>query len=715
MIDKIKEALNFHRENKLDKAEKIYLEIIDNEKEIKKSDIFNLLGTLYLQKKDYKKAKDFLEKSFKLNKHNPATINNLGLLEKNNQNLTKAIEYFDININQNNFLDSHINKLNLLYEQKEYQKCLNNSILFLKKFPKDIKIRNILGLCYFETENESKSIEIFSDLVEEKNIYLDSFYNFSIILFKTCNFKKSLAVINQYFFLNKNPAANIYFHRYNILKKLGKFKEAENDIFKAHDLDEENFEIKKSLYEHLYDRKKFKEAIKFCEKVINQEKNKNNIKFFKLKKSEAQIFSCDWIDLPNTLEDFDDYLIKKTPFNPLHLTYISNDPKFLNQYSSVYWNNKTQLKLNINLKKKLNIAKNKKIKVGFLSGDFKSHAVAYLIKDLFNFFNYSQFDVFAYSTHNKEDKMKNYFRNKIKNFFEISEMHPQKVLDLFSSHQLDVLFDLSGYTSFNQHWIFKFNISKIKINYLGYPGTMGSSCYDYILADQNIIPEEYRDFYSEKVIYMKETYQPFSTYFFDFETIKRQHYNLPEDKILLTSFSRFEKIQPYIFNIWMKVISQNANCMLVLNCENNLIISNIKKYCKKNNFDFERIIFIEKIEHKENLKRMSLFDLYLDTFPYNSHTTMSDALFQACIPAVTMSGKTFASRVGLSLLKYSGLEELITNNTNEYFSKINHLILNQNIISKYKYHLKLKKINLKSRMKEFTSDLESVISRILKN
>ena len=241
---------------------------------------------------------------------------------------------------------------------------------------------------------------------------------------------------------------------------------------------------------------------------------------------------------------------------------------------------------------------------------------------------------------------------------------------------------------------------------------MGTSKYDYILADKNIIPSNHHNFYSEKVIYMPETYQPFTPVDFDMN-IKRSKFNLPENIFIMGCFSRIEKILPNIFDTWMKIINnhEDINLALCINKEN--IKKNIEEYCIQKNFDFKKIIFLNSLEHNENLKRISTFDLYLDTYPYNGHTGISDSLFQSCVPTISFTGNSFASRVSYSLLKSSELTELVTYNEKDYFDKIIYFYKNREKLISIKNNLLEFKNKNKRRMKKFTLDFEKIIKSSL--
>ena len=144
-----------------------------------------------------------------------------------------------------------------------------------------------------------------------------------------------------------------------------------------------------------------------------------------------------------------------------------------------------------------------------------------------------------------------------------------------------------------------------------------------------------------------------------------------------------------------------------------MVQNNLKIYCEQNNYNFNKIIFLSPIEHNENLKRMSTFDLYLDTYPYNGHVAISDSLFQSCVPTISFTGKSYASRVSFSLLKYSKLDNLITFNEIDYYNKINYFCSNKEELKKIKKKfIKFKFLKL-NRMKEFTKNFEKLMKSIV--
>ena len=165
----------------------------------------------------------------------------------------------------------------------------------------------------------------------------------------------------------------------------------------------------------------------------------------------------------------------------------------------------------------------------------------------------------------------------------------------------------------------------------------------------------------------------------------------------------------------MNIINLFSDTYLALCLKDTKIIKNIKLYCEENNYDFKRIIFLKSINHKDNLIRISNFDLYLDTFPYNGHTGISDSLFQSCVPTISFTGNSFASRVSYSLLCSLKLQKLASFTEKEYFDKIFYYCSNRDELIKIRKNLMQYKVNNLNRMSKFTSDFERLLIEILKN
>ncbi len=708
MNEDLDKGIQFHREGKLDRAEKIYLAQLKINK--KDASLLQLIGTIYLQKKNHSLAEKYFLDSLALQPDNPGTLNNLGILKKNMNDIDKSLEYFEKNISKNNFLGSWINKSNILIENNKNLEGLKFSVEALKKYPTDKKLKNNSATFLFKCGFQEESLKIYKEFDNNNSHFKDSYINYTNILILINELSRALEVINK-FILEDNNNLEALRQRALIHKLLLNYNKSEEDLLNSIKIDKLNIISNQMIVKLYIDIKKYEEAIKYCDLMLSKEKDVN---FFLTKKILCKINLGSWTGLEEDLKIFNKNLkYTQSSINPLSLKYINDDPLFQKNFTEKYWLEKPKNNylsvISSEYKRKVGKAK---IRIGYFSGDFKKHAVFHLIQDLFINHNKSDFEIYAYSTVKSEGPERDKIANNSDKFFDIDNFSDEEIIRLIKSHELDVAIDLSGYTVHNKSHLFEHNIAEIKINYLGFPGTMGTDKYDYILADKNIIPINHQNFYSEKVIYMSEIYQPFTPVEFNMNR-KRSEFNLPENVFIMGCFSRIEKILPKIFDVWMKIINKydNVNLALCINKEN--VKKNIQDYCNQKNYNYKKILFLNSMEHKENLMRISTFDLYLDTFPYNGHTGISDSLFQSCVPTISFTGNSFASRVSYSLLKSLDHDQLVTFNEKDYFDKIVYFYKNRDELNLIKDSLIKFKNKNRNRMVKFTLDFENIIKLTL--
>jgi predicted O-linked N-acetylglucosamine transferase (SPINDLY family) len=266
-------------------------------------------------------------------------------------------------------------------------------------------------------------------------------------------------------------------------------------------------------------------------------------------------------------------------------------------------------------------------------------------------------------------------------------MSDYEVTNLARKLNINIAIDLKGYTEGQRAGIFSKRCAPIQVNFLGYPGTMSAPFYDYIIADSIIIPNNMELFYSEKIVFLPNTYQPNdSNKVISSNNLKKQDHGLPKNAFVFCSFNNTYKILPEIFDIWLNILKAVPHSVLWLIKDNNLAVSNLRMYAEKNGVSSDRLIFADRLKLDEHLARHKFADLFLDTFPYNAHTTASDALW-AGLPVLTCQGKSFASRVASSLLVAINLSEFITNTFCEYQSKAIYFARNTKIIDDAKLSL----------------------------
>jgi len=365
------------------------------------------------------------------------------------------------------------------------------------------------------------------------------------------------------------------------------------------------------------------------------------------------------------------------------------------------------------------IKKNKKkIRLGYFSADFYNHAVSLLISRVFELHNKENFEVLGFALQKPifQDSMRDKIIRSFDEFYDLEEMTNLEIINLARSKEIDIAIDLTGFTNNNRANIFFNRIAPIQINFLGYPGSMGLKNMDYIIADKILIPEEDKNFYTEKIIYMPDSYQANdNTKKISDKTFTHEELGLPNDSFIFCCFNSPHKITPEIFKTWVKIISKVKNSVLWLYVLNEQTIKNLKKEMTKNFLSEDRIVFAKKIDVELHLARLKFADLCLDTLPYNGHTTTSDALW-AGVPVLTCIGKTFAGKVSASLLTASNMNELITKNLKEYEDLAVDFATNAKKLNDIKN--KLKNNNKTSKLfnsEIFTKNLEMAYKTIYKN
>lgn len=310
-----------------------------------------------------------------------------------------------------------------------------------------------------------------------------------------------------------------------------------------------------------------------------------------------------------------------------------------------------------------------RIRLAYVSSDFRAHPLGYLMAALFEQHDRSRFETIAVSL-GADDRspMRSRLTHAFDRFTDARQYSNQRIVDLMREMEIDIAVDRNGFTTGARPGIFALRAAPIQVSYLAYPGTTGANYIDYVVADETVIPREHEAFYTEKVVYLPATYQVNdSARKIAERTPTRAEFGLPERGLVFCSFNNNYKITPQMFDIWMSLLRQVEGSVLWLLEGNPTARRNVREEAAARGVDGKRLIFAPRIAPEDHLARHRLADLFLDTLPYNAHTTASDALW-AGLPVLTCMGTTFAGRVAASLSCAVGLPELVTHSLDEYRS-----------------------------------------------
>ena len=363
---------------------------------------------------------------------------------------------------------------------------------------------------------------------------------------------------------------------------------------------------------------------------------------------------CDWTDYPALQEAVLTCVDRKLPgIEPFKILAIGSSPA---QQLGCAMQHAATAQSPVAVAKR-----NERIRIGYFSADFHTHATAHLLAEVLERHDRERFDIVAYSFGPpSDDAWRRRLQAAVPHWHDVGGLSDQAIADLARQHGLDIAVDLKGYTADARPGIFAWRAAPVQVNYLGYPGSLGTVHHDYLIADPLLIRPGEEQSYSEKIARLPDSYQPNdSTKAIAPLTPTRRELGLPDAGFVFCSFNNSFKITPDVFSIWMSLLHKLPGSVLWLLACGTTAEANLRREAGQRGIAAERLVFAPRLPLAEHLARQRAADLFLDTFHYTAHTTASDALW-AGLPLLTRYGSTFASRVAASLLSAAGLPELIT-------------------------------------------------------
>ena len=592
-----------------------------------------------------------------------------------NSLLQKAIQ----NIERNNFAEAKILLLRILDIEPHNFDALNiigvitgkenNHIEAINFFKKAQKIRPDNNLIHFnlanafsESGNDLEAIKYYKIAIRLDKNHLGSCLNFGKSLHQLQRYDDALSHYDQAIKL-KPDFAEAYYNKGNTLKNLKRYDDALSHYDQAIKLKPNFAEAYYNKGNTLNDFKHYEEALFYYDQVI---KLKPDYEYLPGTLLHTKMFMCNWQNFKVNVKSLSLQINENKKSSFCHPVLALTDSPPIQRKSSEIWVN-DKYPFNSLLGPILKSRHQDKIKIGYYSQDFREHPVAYLLAELFELHDKNQFELFGFYF-GPPDSSKIYKRlsSAFNQFIDVGLKSGKDVALMSREIGIDIAVDLSGFTYLARTDIFSYRAAPIQINYLGYPGTTGAEYIDYIIADLIIIPTESQQYYSEKVVYLPNSYQVNDRQRSMTDKIfTKDELGLPKDSFVFCCFNNNYKITPSTFDGWVRILKAVKNSVLWLLEDNPIAVLNLRKEAQFRGLDPNRLIFAKRIDQSEHLARHRAADLFIDTLPYNAHTTASDALW-AGLPVLTCMGESFASRVAASLLKAIELPELITTTQEQY-------------------------------------------------
>jgi protein O-GlcNAc transferase len=636
--------------------------------------------------------------------HYPEAHNNLGVALQQVGRRTAAVAAYRRAIEINpNYVDAHYNLGVVLHEEGQYQHAIAVYHRVIELAPEYAEARNNLGIALRDSGCNDAAVAALRQAIRLKPNYAEAHYNLGIALKHAGSLDGAVAAYRRAIELVPNYAA-AYNNLGLVLQEQGALEEAGTALSQAIRCQGDYAEAYNNLGAILHEQGRLDAAMATFEKALELKANYAKAHFncanalrdagriadaiagyrraLELNPRDPAAFSqllflrwraCDWTDYPTEQTRLLDVVRGASgevpPFLLVATTASAADLLHCTREWVAARVSRPQLVL-----QPARAVRQLPIRLGYLSGDFHQHATATLAIELFERHDRGKFQVSAYAYGpNDHSRIRERLERAFDRFVDIRHMTHRQAAERIRDDGIDILVDLKGHTFHARPTILAHRPAPIQVNFLGFPGTTGADFIDYIIADRFVVPPDQQDHYSEKVVYLPDCYQPNDTKRqIAARVASRADCGLPENGFVFCCFNGSFKLTPTFFDVWMRLLLAVPDSVMWLLEVNGVMPGNLRREAAARGVDPMRLIFAPVVPLAEHLARHAHANLFLDTLPCNAHTTASDALW-AGLPVLTLTGETFAGRVGASLLTAAGLPELIATSLADYAARALHL------------------------------------------
>jgi len=710
------------------------------------AEALNNRGNVLSELKRFNEAIVSYNEAIRLKPDYAAALNNRGNVLSEVKRLDEALLSYDEAIRlKPDYVVAFNSRGNVLAELKRFDEAIVSYNEAIRLKPDSAEALSNRGAALLGLKRLDESISDFDEAIRLKPNYADAFYNRGIALSDLKRFDDAISSYNEAIRL-KPFYAKAFYNRSNVLAELKQLDEALASLDEAIRLKPDHVAALINRGNVLAGLKRFDEAICSYDKAILLQpdhadafNNRGNA-LAELKRLEEAISSfeeairlrphypflpgmalflrgqiCQWAGFKELVTNITDGIwADKSISASFPLLALVDDPR-MHLRAAEQWLRGKESSLEA-LSSIIGMRRGKKIHIAYFSADFREHAVSHLIAELFEFHDRNRFELTAISFGpDNGSAMRRRIATAFDRFEDVRHLSDVDVARLCRTLGVDIAVDLMGFTRDSRPGILAERCAPIQINWLGYPGTMAAPFIDYVVADRTLITEADLENYTEKVIWLPDTYQVNDRQRQIAEkNFTRAECGLPESGFVFCCFNNNYKILPAAFDVWMRLLDRVPGSVLWLKEDNATVSRNLRTEAIARRIDADRLVFANRLPLlSQHLARHRVADLFIDTWPYNAHTTASDALW-AGLPVLTKSGRSFASRVAASLLNAIGLPELITQSEQDYEELAVALAQDSERLQALKTRLSINRLTYPLfDCKRFTKNLESAYHQVM--
>jgi predicted O-linked N-acetylglucosamine transferase (SPINDLY family) len=658
----------------------------------------NLYGILLTRMARYGEAEGVMRRAIAVDSRSDATFYNYGIILKALDRPQEAHEAFSKAIAINpSILESWNNRGTVLNDLKRYRDAIGDFEKAIALSPHYVEAHYNMGRSLAELGEFDRALVAYDAALKLRPDFSEALCNRGDALHVLRRFEEALASYARALTVRPNYAEALS-NRGNTLSELKRYDEALASYERSLAVRPDHAD---TLYNHgvmFFALKRYDEALasfdralavrpndantlynqgvlfftrkQYHEALVNYERAlaiKPDIKLLPGRRLHTKMFICDWSEFDSEcthlIADIRGGRPAATPFDFLSIPSSASDQqKCAESYVGQEFPASTRRPWQGER------YAHDRIRVAYVSADFREHPVAHLLAGLFEQHDRARFETIAISFGpNDGSEMRARLQGIFDRFIDVCDKTDADAERLLRELEIDIAIDLMGFTTECRPGILVHRPAPIQVNYLGFAGTMGAGHIDYIIGDRCVIPEHQQPQFSEHVVYLPDTYFPYdSKQQVSQYAPTRAEQGLPETGFVFCAFNNTYKLTPQLFDIWMRLLRAMEGSVLWLSQANDTAVRNLRREAEVRGVDASRLRFAPRVAQlEEHLARLRLADVFLDTLPYNAHTTASDALW-AGLPVLTCRGETFAGRVAASLLNAVGLPELVTDNLADY-------------------------------------------------
>jgi predicted O-linked N-acetylglucosamine transferase (SPINDLY family) len=572
------------------------------------------------------------------------------------------------------FVEAWFNRGNLILDLGRPDDALASYDNGLATSPGNLDLLNNRGSALLALDRADEALAAFDVVAAEAPDFADVHYNRGNALAKLKRPDEALAGYEQALTLNPDYAAAAY-NRGNVMVGLRQNDEALASFDYAIRCRPDYAEARYARSQALIQDAKYERAIADLEWLLahgGYEHLKGDLHY-------ARLHCCDWRDFDrSTAELVADVRAGKRVCHPFNFLATSGSSADQLECAEIEAAQVFPAVAPIHKDKSRTAGK---IRLGYVSGEFREQATAFLLVELIERHDKHRFEVVCFDNgFDDNGPTRKRLNTAFDRIIDISTMTDDEAARTIADADIDILLNLNGYFGLARHGVFARRAAPIQVNYLGFPGTIGASCHDYIIGDPWVTPAADTSFYTERVVTLPDCYQPNDSRRLVAETPSRAELGLSDNAFVFCSFNNNYKLTPEIFDVWMRILRTVEGSVLWLLEGNDAIARNLCREAAARGVAPERLVFGARIPPAHYLARYRAADLFLDSLPYNAHTTASDALWMG-LPVVTCTGTSFAGRVASSLLSALDLSDLITGSLADYEALAIRLALDPSALS----------------------------------